>query len=118
MKKTFPFQISGQADQRVLEGIKNDVRKYIKREQSKALPEGVDFWDFACKIGADQAEPEAKHPAEVIPAIDAIAKTGATTVYVEILAIPGHRTKKPVEPTAETEGEVSPESLSDEPLQE
>ncbi len=118
MKKTFPFQAPGHAAPRVLEGIKNDVRKYIKREQRKALTEGVDFWDFACKIGADQAEPEAKHPAEVIPAIDAIAKTGATTVYVEILAIPGHRAKKPVEPTAGTEGEATVEPLNDEPPQE
>ena len=104
MKKTFPFQIPGQADQRVLEGIKNDVRKYIKREQRKALPTGVDFWDFTCKVGLDQAEPEAKHPKEVIPAIANATKNEAKSVYVEILAIPGHRTKKAVEAT--TGGEV------------
>ena len=112
MKKTFPLQMPGHADQRVLESLKGDIRKYIKRERRKALPEGVDFWDFACKIGADKAEPEAKHYKEVIPAIDAAAIAGATSVYVEILAIPGHRMKKAVE--VAPEGEV----LDEEPASE
>lgn len=116
MKKTFPLQKSGHADPRVLESVKGDVRKYFKREKGKALPAGVDFWDFACKVGADQAEPEAKHYKEVVPAIDAAAKNGATAVYVEILAIPGHRMKKAVETAPGTESEAEP--LSDEPPQE
>ncbi len=103
MKKIFPFQISGQADQRVLEGIKNDVRKYIKREQRKALTEGVDFWDFTCKVGQDQAEPVAKHSKEVVAAIELVAQSEAKSVYVEILAIPGHRLKKAVAETPEAE---------------
>ena len=40
--------------------------------------------------------------AEVAPAIDAVFKiVGATTVYMEILAKPGHRTKKVVAPNPE-----------------
>ena len=116
MKKTFPFQVPGQADPRVLEGIKGDVRKYFKREKRKPLTTGVDFWDFTCKVGQDKAEPEARHQAEVVPAIDAAAKAGATSVYVEILAIPGHRMKKAAEATAEGEG--MPEPLSDAAAQE
>ncbi len=116
MKKTFPLQVPGNADVRVLEAIKGDIRKYIKRERRKALPTGVDFWDFTCKVGADKAEPEARHHEEVVPAIDAAAKAGATSVYVEILAIPGHRMKKAVEATAE--GEEAPEPVDDETPQE
>jgi hypothetical protein len=103
MKKIFPLQVPGQVDQRVIEGVKGDVRKYLKREKRKSLPTGVDFWDFACKVGADKIEPEPKHQAEVIPAIDAAAKNGASTVYVEILAIPGHRMKKEPEISLGTE---------------
>ena len=116
MKKTFPFQISGQADQRVLESIKDDVRKYIKREQRKALPTGVDFWDFACKIGQDQAEPEAKHHKEIIPAIAIAAKNEAKSVYVEILAKPGHRLKKAADkaPEDETPGDETQLDTHDE----
>ncbi len=98
MKKTFPLKVPGREDQRVVEAIKNDIRKYVKRERRKALPTGVDFWDFACKVGLEQAAPEARHVAEVIPAIEAAAKNGCTAVYVEIIAIPGHRTKKPLPP--------------------
>ncbi len=41
-----------------------------------------------------------KHVAELGKAIDAVAAAGATAVYVEILAIPGHRTKRVPEPEA------------------
>ncbi len=111
MKKTFPLHVPGQADLRVLEGIKNDVRKYLKRERRKALPTGVDFWDFTCRVGQDKTAPETKHPAEVIPAIDTAVKNGATEVYVEILAIPGHRMKKIVKVAPED----GTEPISDEP---
>lgn len=104
MKKTFPLKQPGKADQRVLEAIINDVRKYVKRERRKALPLGVDFWDFDCKVGQDGAEPASKHLAEVVPAIEAAAKSeSAGNVYVEILAKPGVRTKKP-EPAVPSDG--------------
>lgn len=96
MKKTFPLRVPGQEDQRVVESIKNDVRKYVKRERRKTLPAGVDFWDFACKAGVDQAAPEPRHVAELTAVIETAAQNGALEIYVEILAIPGHRTKKPV----------------------
>jgi len=91
MKKTFPLHEPGRADPRVVEAIKNDVRKYVKRERRKALPEGVDFWDFNCKVGRDQEPPETKLLPEVADAIDAAAAAGGAKVYVEILAAPGHR---------------------------
>jgi len=105
MKKTFQLKEPGQDDQRVLESIKHEVRKYVKRERRKPLKTGVDFWDFDCKVGTSETDAAIKHPAEVAPAIDLVAATeGATTVYVEILAKPGHRLKKavaiPVEPGA------------------
>jgi hypothetical protein len=97
MKKTFQLKEPGKDDQRVLDAIKHEVRKYVKRERRKTLTTGVDFWDFDCKVGASPAEPAVKHLAEVAGAIEAVAATeGAKTVYVEILAKPGHRQKKAV----------------------
>ncbi len=111
MKKTFQLKEPGQADQRVLDAIKHEVRKYVKRERRKPLTTGVDFWDFDCKVGANQAEAAVKHPAEVAAAIDAVAAAeGATTVYVEIMAKPGHRLKKAVATPVEPEATVSLES--------
>lgn len=91
MKKTFPLTSPKHQPARVVEQIKADVRKYLKRERKKALPEGVDFWDFNCKVGQGEAAPEPKHVEEVIPAVDQAAATGCEAVYIEILATPGHR---------------------------
>ena len=117
MKKTFALHIVGKDDQRVLEAVKNDVRKYVKRERRKSLPEGVDFWDFDCKVGAGKTEPAVKHLAEVTGAIDAIAAEGGAEVYVEILSKPGHRTKKAVEPllAANDSGSADSDQTAPEP---
>jgi len=96
MKKTFQLKEAGNDDLRVVEAIKGQIRKYLKRERRKPVPVGVDFWDFDCQVGPDAANRQPKHPAEVIDAVAAVSLLpGATTVYVEILAKPGHRQKKP-----------------------
>ncbi|NJM37510.1 MAG: hypothetical protein HC845_06390 [Akkermansiaceae bacterium] len=94
MKKIFPLSAPNHQPPRVIEQIKCELRKYLKRERKKSLPEGVDFWDFECKIGRDQATPEAKHVEELIPAIDEAVAQNASAIYVEILSKPGYRKTK------------------------
>jgi hypothetical protein len=94
MKKHFPLTSPKHQPARVVEQIKNDVRKYLKRERKKPLPEGVDFWDFACKVGQGEAGPETRHVEEIVPAIDQAAAGECGSVYIEIIATPGHRQKK------------------------
>ncbi|MDP2324078.1 MAG: DUF6172 family protein, partial [Gammaproteobacteria bacterium] len=65
MKKTFPLTAEGKNPERLLEATKHEIRKYIKRERRRALPEGVDFWDFNCKFGATEAAAEVVHLAEL-----------------------------------------------------
>lgn len=98
MKKTFPFHQPDHQPPRVIAAIKNDVRKYIKRERRKALPEGVDFWDFTCKVGHGDEAPVPKHVAEIIAAIDQAAASQCASIYIEILATPGHRTGLAIKP--------------------
>ncbi len=99
MKKTFPFHVPGKDAPRVLEAIKGDIRKYLKRERRKKFPEGHDLWDFNCKIGPDQATATAIPVADLIPALDKLAATeGATQAYIEILAFPGNRQPKRINP--------------------
>ncbi|MGC4016019.1 MAG: DUF6172 family protein [Luteolibacter sp.] len=95
MKKTFPLQVEGLKPPRVVEAIKHDVRKYVKRERRKALPEGVDFWDFHCRVGAEAANTKAIHVDDIPHEIDEAAKAAQTGIYIEILAAPGTRSKKP-----------------------
>lgn len=95
MKKTFPFENPPHQPQRVVEAIKANIRKYIKRERRKALPEGVDFWDFDCRSGKESTNAKVLHVAELIAAIDNASKEGWSEIYIEILAKPGIRTRKP-----------------------
>lgn len=91
MKKTYPLNTDGKNRDRLIEASKHDIRKYVKRERAKALPEGVDFWDFECKAGASDATAAPVHFAEIMGAIDALIVDGAEQFYVEIIARAGHR---------------------------
>ena len=97
MKKTFPLTVDGKNPDRLLDATKHDIRKYLKRERRRDLPEGVDFWDFDCRFGATQDTAVVAHVAELIGLIDAIAKDGGTQFYVEILA--KHGVRKPRDPS-------------------
>ncbi len=88
MKKVFPLQQPGWVDARVVEAVKNDVRKYVQRERRKELPEGATRWGFACAVGAER---EAATPCtlpEITGRIDDVVRGGGTQVYIEIVAQP------------------------------
>jgi hypothetical protein len=89
MKKVFPLKLPHKADPRVVEGIKNEVRKYVKREHRKKLPEGFDLWTFSCKVGPTAANATDCELGNLAAAIDTVASSGAPAVYVEIRAEPG-----------------------------
>jgi hypothetical protein len=91
MKKTFPLAVEGKNPDRLLDATKHEIRKYLKRERNRALPEGVDFWDFDCRFGATSDAAVVAHVAELIALIDGIAKDGGTQFYIEILAKHGVR---------------------------
>lgn len=95
MKKTFQLNIEGRHRDRVLDAVKHEIRKYVKRERRRELPEGVDFWDFDCKFGPTQDDAQAVHFATLTGLIDTLAKEGAAQFYVEILAKHGHRKARP-----------------------
>lgn len=94
MKKTFPFENPPHKPPRVIEGIKHDVRKYLKRERRKPLPEGVDFWDFKCRVGKNAESAELTHVEEIGNVIDRVSNAGWSAIYIEILAEPRKRMAK------------------------
>jgi hypothetical protein len=91
MKKTFKLKLEGKNRDRVLDATKHEIRQYIKRERRKALPEGVDFWDFDCRFGLDQEAAAGVHFATITALIDAADKDGAVAFYLELVAKPGMR---------------------------
>ena len=99
MKKNFPLQAEGKHPERVLEAVKHEIRKYFKRERNRSVPAGADFWDFDCKVGSSADAAEVVRVGAVIDAVDAAAKSGAASVYVEILSKHGVRVLKAHSPS-------------------
>jgi len=97
MKKTFNLINPKIKVPRVVEAIKHEVKKYLKRERNKPLPEGVDYWDFDCRFGADEATSEIIHLSAINKHISQAELEELESFYLEILATPGHRSKKPIE---------------------
>ena len=96
MKKTFQLTIEGKNRDRVLDAVKHEIRKYIKRERRRALPEGADYWDFDCRFGLTPDNAEAVHLAAITGLVDGVAKQAGDSFYIEILVKPGHRKARPV----------------------
>jgi hypothetical protein len=113
MKKNFPLQAEGKHPDRVLEAVKHEVRKYFKRERNRPVPVGADFWDFDCKVGLTADTAEVVRVSAVIDAIDAAAKSAATSVYVEILSKHGVRMPAPIKPADADASEETPDNTAD-----
>lgn len=111
MKKTFHLHPEGKHPDRVLEATKHEIRKYLKRERARALPKGVDYWDFNCRFGATEDQAQPARVGELIDLIDALVKDGGTQFYIEILACHGQRKAPPAKDGAEegdSEGAARP----------
>lgn len=112
MKKTYPLHLEGKHPDRVLEAVKHDIRKYFKRERSRPVPAGADFWDFDCKVGASAENAQMVRVSAVIQAVNATAQAGATAVYVEILSKHGIRMPAPVRPETAPDSDESGQAES------
>ena len=94
MKKTFKLHVEGKNSNRLLDSIKHEVRKYVKREKRKTLPSGANYWAFDCKFGATAEIAESLHLGEITKQMDVVAKAGGDIFYVEILARAAVRTPR------------------------
>ncbi|MGI4992071.1 DUF6172 family protein [Halobacteriovorax sp. GFR7] len=94
MKKTFNLVDEKRAPERVADKIKFEVKKYIKRERKKELPEGADFWDFDCRIGTSQETAKEIHEKEINKNVDLMVNEKAESFYLEILAKKARRTRR------------------------
>ena len=94
MKKTYTLTHPKIKYPRLIERVKHDVKKYMKRERNKALPENFDVWDFDCKFGHTEAEAKVISASQINACIDEVEKLELDSFYLEILAKPGLRIKK------------------------
>jgi len=93
MKKTFKLTHEKIKTPRLVDAIKHEVKKYIKRERRRVLPESADFWDFDCRFGANEASSKAIHLSEINKSISWAESEQLKNFYLEILAKPGSRNK-------------------------
>ncbi len=94
MKKTFLLEVADKNPDRVLDGIKKEIRKYIKREKKKKLPEDMDMWSMDCKFAIGDATPKAIGFIDIMKNVDLAANSDCNTFYLEILASAVKRTPK------------------------
>ena len=94
MKKVFSLVDSIKKPDRIADQIKFEVKKYIKRERNKKLPEKVDFWDFDCRIGPDENSAVIIHVSKISESISEMVKDSNEEFYLEVLSKPGVRLKK------------------------
>lgn len=95
MKKTFQLRVEAKHPDRVLDAVKHEIRKDIKRQRRRDLPAGVDYWDFDCRFGVTPASAQPVHLNSLTGLVDGAAREGVQSVYVEIIAKPGHRKPRP-----------------------
>ena len=81
MNKTFSINDRKKTPARVIEAIKSELRKYVNPEHKKKLPEGVDFWDFDCKVGESAEKAIPLHVAEINQAHDNAQADDWRSVY-------------------------------------
>lgn len=86
MKKIFKLQQENKNPDRLLEAVKNEIRKYLKRERKKKLPEDAVYWDFDCRFGRSSEEAEGLSVSEIITALDRAHEATWSECYVEIIA--------------------------------
>lgn len=94
MRKIFQLHVEGKNRDRVLDAVKYEIRKYIKRERRRDLPEGADFWDFDCRFGSSKEDAAVAHLSAFTELINGVAAEGGAQFYAEILAKPGKRTPR------------------------
>ena len=95
MQKTYQLNVEGKNRDRLVEAAKHDIRRYVKRERNRPLPPGVDFWDFECRFGSDEAASEPIHFATLTERIDILVAEGGSRFYAEVLTRHGRRAARP-----------------------
>lgn len=93
MKKVFKLKEKNKNPDRVLDSIKHEIRKYIKREKRKELPQDADFWDLKCKFGKNQDEAKAIEFVDITKSINEASNAEYDSFYLEILSEKGHKPK-------------------------
>lgn len=84
MKRTFKLDHPKIKVPRVVDSVKHDIRKFLKKERQKDLPAGATYWDFDCKLGQSEEDATEVHLSALTKGIDELVENSILTIYVEI----------------------------------
>ncbi len=86
MKKTYQLEHPKIKVPRVVDSVKHDIRKFLKKERKKSLPSGAKYWGFDCKFGQSEETAVEIQLAELMKHIDELVANNIMAIYVEISA--------------------------------
>jgi len=87
VKKIFHIEQEKRNRDRAVEAIKHELRKYIKREKKKKLPNSITmYWDFDCKFGQNSEDAKVSTFDEVIKLLDKANSDNWNECYIEVIA--------------------------------
>ena len=114
MKKTFLLTDEKKDPQRVLDSIKNNIRKYIKREKRKPLPKDSNFWKINCKFGNTEENAIEIRFEDVMKSINEVSEQNLESFYIELIAEASTMNFKKKEKIEEIENNDMPEDITEE----
>ena len=103
MKKRFELTSPNKEPQRVLEAVKNEIRKYIKREKRKPLPQDMDIWNIACKFSKEEEELQEILFKDITTCLDEASALNTKSINIELISNAVKREVKKVEEETLTE---------------
>lgn len=86
MKKTIALTHPRLQPARLVDSIKHDIKKYLRKERNKPLPPESDYWTFDCRFGASEETAETIYTSEINKYIDTALAQGQPEFYIEVIA--------------------------------
>ena len=95
MKKTFKIEQDKLKPERAVDAIKNELRKYVKREKKKDLPnKKTMYWDFDCKFGKSAEFAKDCNFDYIFTELSGVVNAGWSECYIEVIAKAVDKPKK------------------------
>ncbi|RBW48560.1 DUF6172 family protein [Marinobacter sp. F3R11] len=86
MKKTFNLDHPKIKVPRVVDSVKHEIRKFLKKERKKPLPSDTKYWGFDCRCGQSEEAAAVVELPLLMETIDDLVANNVMTIYVEITA--------------------------------
>jgi len=86
MKRTFKLDHPKIKVPRVVDSVKHDIKKFLKKERKNPLPSGANYWGFDCKFGQSEETAVEVPLSSLTKSIDELVENNIMTIYVEITA--------------------------------